>query len=355
QGPMPSANLSVTRVSGNLQLHNAIIVEVDSLQQFLRQTGKSAAKFVLYLDWRPINGLKVRTIPGTNNLVFDIERSPDSKATWDVLLGRPFSKGTRYVIPVSVGYDAELAIRSEIRAGLLLVPTGLLVAFGTLLAFGLALLLRFAPKSQIMRDARADVPPGRLPPYSLGKSQMAFWFFLILASYLLIWIVTGEPPTVTESTLALMGISAATALGAVIVGQGKAPEIRKMVEAILAERNGLETRNAAIDAQIGAAGVAGQAQATLAEEKAANDARIEVIDKRLHQESEGFFKAILTDADGISLHRFQIVVWTMVLGLIFVISVYQTLAMPEFGSTLVALMGISAGTYLGFKFPEKQV
>jgi hypothetical protein len=28
--------------------------------------------------------------------------------------------------------------------------------------------------------------------------------------------------------------------------------------------------------------------------------------------------------------------------------------MPEFGATLLALMGISAGTYLGFKIPEKQ-
>ena len=83
--------------------------------------------------------------------------------------------------------------------------------------------------------------------------------------------------------------------------------------------------------------------------------RITKIDKALNQESEGFWKDLLTDVDGISLHRFQIVVWTLVLGFIFLVSVYKTLAMPEFGGTLVALMGISAGTYIGFKFPEKQV
>ena len=28
--------------------------------------------------------------------------------------------------------------------------------------------------------------------------------------------------------------------------------------------------------------------------------------------------------------------------------------MPEFSDTLLALMGISAGTYIGFKIPERQ-
>jgi len=28
--------------------------------------------------------------------------------------------------------------------------------------------------------------------------------------------------------------------------------------------------------------------------------------------------------------------------------------MPEFSATLLALQGITAGTYLGFKIPEKQ-
>jgi len=47
-------------------------------------------------------------------------------------------------------------------------------------------------------------------------------------------------------------------------------------------------------------------------------------------------------------------VWTLVLGVIFVGSVYKNLEMPEFSATLLGLMGISSGTYLGFKVPEKQ-
>jgi hypothetical protein len=43
----------------------------------------------------------------------------------------------------------------------------------------------------------------------------------------------------------------------------------------------------------------------------------------------------------------------MMLGIIFVSSVYDNLAMPKFSGTLLALTGISAGTYLGFKVIER--
>jgi hypothetical protein len=53
-----------------------------------------------------------------------------------------------------------------------------------------------------------------------------------------------------------------------------------------------------------------------------------------------------------SLARFQMAVWTVVLGFVFVVAVYNTLAMPDFSATLLGLTGISAGTYVGFKIPD---
>jgi len=44
----------------------------------------------------------------------------------------------------------------------------------------------------------------------------------------------------------------------------------------------------------------------------------------------------------------------VVLGIMFVSSVYNNLTMPEFSATLLGLMGISSGTYIGFKFPEQK-
>jgi hypothetical protein len=68
--------------------------------------------------------------------------------------------------------------------------------------------------------------------------------------------------------------------------------------------------------------------------------------------SNGFFIDILSDGDGISFHRFQIAVWTVVLGCVFVWGVYRNMAMPDFDPSLLTLMGISSGTYVGFKIPE---
>ena len=70
--------------------------------------------------------------------------------------------------------------------------------------------------------------------------------------------------------------------------------------------------------------------------------------------THGFLSDILSDANGISFHRLQMFVWTLILGLLFIYSVWMRLSMPEFSATLLALQGITAGTYLGFKIPEKQ-
>jgi hypothetical protein len=63
---------------------------------------------------------------------------------------------------------------------------------------------------------------------------------------------------------------------------------------------------------------------------------------------------LLNDGAQLGLHRIQMVLWTATLGTIFLVSVIKDLVMPEFDSTLLTLMGISSGTYLGFKFPERK-
>jgi hypothetical protein len=53
-----------------------------------------------------------------------------------------------------------------------------------------------------------------------------------------------------------------------------------------------------------------------------------------------------------SFHRFQMLAWTLLLGFVFVAKVLSDRAMPEFNAMTLSLLGISAGTYLGFKIPE---
>ncbi|MEP6974714.1 MAG: hypothetical protein ABI787_04890 [Spartobacteria bacterium] len=66
---------------------------------------------------------------------------------------------------------------------------------------------------------------------------------------------------------------------------------------------------------------------------------------------KGVISDLLAENNVISFHRFQIFVWTLILGIMFVANVCNELAMPEFSATLLDLLGISAATYVGFKLP----
>jgi hypothetical protein len=69
-------------------------------------------------------------------------------------------------------------------------------------------------------------------------------------------------------------------------------------------------------------------------------------------EAGRWFMDIISDGDGVSFQRLQVVLWTLILGFVFASTVANTCSMPEFENTLLVLMGISNGLYLGFKIPE---
>ncbi len=221
--------------------------------------------------------------------------------------------------------------------------------------FAVVLFFWLVVSSNILRDSGPEPGAGR-KTFSLGRTQMAVWFFIILGSYLLIWIITGDREVLPASALVLIGISSGTALGAVVIDSSKRAEAGSQIAALTQERTALTERVAQLQA-LGAA-AADEAKRELIEKNARLpqlDAEMQVAKAKIaSMRSEGFFLDILTDENGISLHRFQISIWTVVLVVVFLASVYNSLAMPEFNSTLLALMGISNGTYIGFKFPEKQ-
>jgi hypothetical protein len=352
--------ISVKEVTGKLALYSTITVEVENLSEYLKTSGKDAKKFMLYIDWRPLKGVNARSIDCTNKVQFDIERTAATKNEWAALLGRPFTKGFTYKVPVSIGYENEKPIPSDIVANLVVIDKTLFWIFLALFTLFLILFLWLAKASSIIRDPGSELPC-RQRTYSLGRTQMAFWFFVVSVSFFLIWVITSDRESLTESALELIGISASTALGAGVVGFSK----RNAAES---KRKDLEIERATIETMLNELGPQTTASpqptnlSDLKKEEAEKKARLDQVKKEIQdltatsapQKSEGFLNDILTDADGISLHRFQMFIWTIVLGIIFVASVYNSLAMPEFSGTLLALMGISSGTYIGFKFPEKQ-
>jgi hypothetical protein len=225
-----------------------------------------------------------------------------------------------------------------------------------------------ARTTNIIREPGPPPTPGKKRPYNLGRTQMAFWFFLIYASYMAIWLITSALDTITPSLLALMGISAGTALGEALIDTGKETAKTNHVQDLTAERAALDQGVSQAQAELDAIGAAPAGAADQTNRDALNrqliDSRTRLgqIDQQIRTItaqpsatiSSGFLRDILADSSGYSFHRFQIFAWTIVLGIIFMSTVYNNLTMPEFSSTLLGLMGLSAGTYIGFKFPEQK-
>jgi len=215
----------------------------------------------------------------------------------------------------------------------------------------IAILLYLAGTTDLLRYT-LSAPPVRpqRSPFSLGLVQMAFWFCLSLGAYIYICLMTKQVHVPMGSVLGLLGISATTGLAAVFVDKQKSAA----TEALVAERAALVARIKELGAAQAPAG--SPAEADLLQKKT----RLALVEALLAQAppdtpatSKGFLHDILSDGENISFHRFQMVVWTLVLGVIFAWSVYRNMMMPEFDASLLTLMGISSGTYVGFKFPEK--
>jgi hypothetical protein len=328
--------------------------------------------------WYPNEPEQKKAAPGRSWLEFILKRDATdkvSRADWDPVLR---THGIAPKMQLAVGiYNANRNV-----AHVMALPEGAakteprlkfelrLIAWEGWTVFGLILLLvativflYMSIFSGMVRDTTCPVREDGLPPFSLGRCQMAFWFFLVISAFYFIWIITGrgDTDTINSTVLILIGISAGTALGSAIVGNSEAAAKADPT----APAGGAVSSQPAVvvyPVRIKAA------QAALAQAKAAgDDARIkaQTIEVATLKRDLKRWRALhrwqllldlLSEQDTskgenrvITFHRFQIVVWTLILGIIFVSEVLTKLAMPVFDATLLSLMGISSGTYLGFK------
>jgi hypothetical protein len=184
-----------------------------------------------------------------------------------------------------------------------------------------------------------------------------------------IWLITDALDTITPSLLGLMGISAGTALSEAMIDSGKEVAKTGQLQELTAEKQTLEQSIPELQTEIdGLSATSAKSLEALSNlENLSNQlqdyrTRLSQVNQQIQALSPpasagistGFLRDILGDSSGYSFHRFQIFAWTIVLGVIFVSSVYNRLTMPEFSTTLLGLMGISSGTYIGFKFPEQK-
>jgi hypothetical protein len=147
-------------------------------------------------------------------------------------------------------------------------------------------------------------------PFSLARTQLAIWTVVIAATYLYRMLCLKDCTTLTlassSSTLALLAISAGTTGAASII-----------------DRNNMQSSSS--------------------------------IPRHQNAPSQGFFLDILSDESGISIHRFQNVIFTIVAIAIYLSEAAAgTCALPPMDGTILTLSGISSAAYLGLKINENK-
>ncbi|WP_343693896.1 hypothetical protein [Chitinophaga sp.] len=169
-------------------------------------------------------------------------------------------------------------------------------------------------------------------PFSYARLQLLWWTFIILVSFISILAATGKMPTFDTSTLLLLGIGALTTASARIVDVA---DDTKYNEAVTEASEGKEA----------------------VPPKNSKDMK-----------SEGFWLDILSDKTGISIPRFQAVVFNLFFGIWFIWRTVINLQQAGYNSTddiidkimpiipmnNLILLGISAGTYVALKSSENK-
>jgi len=337
-----ATDLGVDAESRPAHLGLWLTLDVAGLDQLVEK-GKAAKKpLQLYLNGMPLTDVSPVYLNANgkpSRVRFALVRTENAKLTWSALLGRP--RAQRRIVEVSVGLtgcaDGCADITDGFKIPLLVIRPVLMSGYLALLAGGLWGLIRLARTTPILRNHG----PGS--PWSLDRLQMAWWTLLVVSAFVFIWMISGDYGSLSNSVLALIGISAGTGLIGAVMDDGKQAQMqqRKVLED---EKTELQAGNAQPAAAAAAPAVAPPRPAEIE----AQLAKLPQLKK-----TKSLWIDILSDENGVSFHRLQVVIWTLVLTVIFLVSVYLRLDMPDFDNQLLALMGISNGTYLGFKLPEK--
>jgi len=161
-------------------------------------------------------------------------------------------------------------------------------------------------------DMLRDISKAKPKPYSWSRVQLAWWTIIVLSSFIAILISHQQAPNLSQSTVVLIGISAAT------IAAGNVIDIS-------------DIKNPSISLR-------GQ-----------------------DEPGTNFFLDILSDSSGVSICRFQTVIFNFVFGVWFINSVLSHISssaindvMPEFGNNSLILLGLSSATYAALKTTENK-
>ena len=344
----PTVDSVWSSVGDTLRMGAMVTLRVSNFDSLLRMDVRKQRTPLLFVNDMPMRGLFFTLNPNDGVVKFQLSSNETTKAIWGKLqkVGLPIrevklSVGWKEDEPLGVTYTKHLWFRVYYGTIFWTVVLALVV-------FAI-LLWRFVLSTDLLRDWGPSPPGRKQNTYSLGRFQMAFWFMVILAATSLIALVTGDLPALPDSVLALMGIAGGTALGAAVIDLGQpATSPKGQYSAMLEQLEQLELQVIVLQKQSPHSPMIGVLNSQVDGVKA----KMSSLEKNVF--SEGFLSDILSDNGGIDFHRFQIFIWTLFLGGVFLTYAISSLALKDFNTTWLALMGISSGTYIGFKLPAQK-
>ena len=239
-------------------------------------------QLILYLGGEPLSGIHPESVfdwldNKTNKITclrFTLERTEANKAAWKNIVRCPTLQFDR-PMEVSVGFDGGPRINSWVYPvpppkpspfSLVVIPKGRFAIGGGAILAALICFLWLAKTTDIVRDPSLPLRPDGRRPLSLARTQMAFWFFLVIGAFFFLWLLSDDTDTLNSSILALIGISAGTAVGSAFIDASKQREgdLAKQVAEVdltLERRKIVEQLAAAIEAKKAELGTA-QAEQT---------------------------------------------------------------------------------------------
>ena len=156
-----------------------------------------------------------------------------------------------------------------------------------------------------------DISTADKKPYSWSRVQLTWWSIIILSAFIAILFSKGIAPTLQSSTLILLGISSATTASARVIDRSE-------------QNNANRSQN---------------------------------------QNSEGLILDVLSDEKGVSIHRFQGLLFNIVFGIWFICTIFYYLKnfpgnvdniIPGITQNNLILMGLSNATYVALKSNENK-
>lgn len=224
----------------------------------------------------------------------------------------------------------------------------------------ISLMIVFSSEGSIFRSETSK--------FSLSKIQMGIWTFGFGLAYIVLAAIWKEFLDLTDGMFWLMGISSTTAIGAkAIVLKNKVDPRDPFPSTLLKDYNersaifrvtdeslkGLKSERVSDD-------IFEKLKSIKDKEFIGEKEFLDVLKELIGKGKTANFKSILRHSHvkdsgyRLSLHRCQIILWTLIVVVIYTIKLISTMHLPDIPERLLVLMGISGGTYLGFNYPKSR-